>query len=158
MQLLDVIESNGNATSEVKRIFTIDTTGPTISNTFPSPGDIIGGVVPISAMVTDGSGVLASSVIAVIGDESGRPGVHAEARSPDRTGAYSTLFDTAQPHGLPAAAGDQPLHRLSDISFRAVDSVGNQSVLGYDFAVDNVAPISDLDPPQMRPTSGGGRI
>ena len=44
-QLLDVKESDGTATSEVFRTFVIDTTGPTITKTTPSPGEIVGGVV-----------------------------------------------------------------------------------------------------------------
>ncbi|HSY37941.1 MAG TPA: hypothetical protein VLA79_00395 [Polyangia bacterium] len=149
VQLLDAIESNGNATSEVKRIFTIDTTGPTISNTFPAPGDIIGGVVSISATVSDESGVLPSSVIAVIGDESGNPAFTLNLAL-DPTGAYSTLFDTANLTGCQPPPATSLCIVYPTISFRAVDLVGNQTTVGYDFAVDNVAPVADLDPPQMR--------
>ena len=28
--------------------------------------------------------------------------------------------------------------------------VGNETVVGYDFAVDNIAPVADLDPPNLR--------
>ena len=45
MQLLDVKESDGTATSEVLRTFVIDTTGPTITQRRPAPGEIVGGVV-----------------------------------------------------------------------------------------------------------------
>ena len=36
------------------------------------------------------------------------------------------------------------------VSFRAVDQVGNESVVGYGFSVDNIAPVADLDPPNLR--------
>ena len=147
VQLLDATESDGQTTSEVKRTFTIDTTGPTITNTFPGPGDIAGGVVLISATVSDPSGVLPSSVIAVIGDQAGNP-VFTLNLALDPTGAYSTLFDTANlTRCLPPPATSLCIV-YPTISFRAVDMVGNQTTVGYDFAVDNIAPIADLDPPR----------
>jgi hypothetical protein len=149
VQLLDATESDGQTTSEVKRTFTIDTTGPTIANTFPGPGDIAGGVVLISATVSDPSGVLPSSVIAVIGDEAGNP-VFTLNLALDPTGAYSTLFDTANLTGCQPPPATSLCIVYPTISFRAVDLVGNQTTVGYDFAVDNVAPVADLDPPQMR--------
>ena len=36
------------------------------------------------------------------------------------------------------------------ISFRAVDWWGTRPSLGYDVSVDNIAPVADLDPPQLR--------
>jgi hypothetical protein len=149
VQLLDVTESDGNATSEVKRTFTIDTTGPTFSKMFPAAGDIVGGVVPISATVSDESGVLASSVIAVIGDEAGNP-VFTLNLTLDPTGSYSTLFDTANLTGCQPSPATSLCIVYPTISFRAADLVGNQSVVGYDIAVDNIPPVADLDPPQMR--------
>ena len=149
VQLLDATESDGNATSEVKRTFTLDTTGPTFSNTFPAAGDIVGGVVPISATVSDESGVLASSVIAVIGDEAGNP-VFTLNLALDPTGSYSALFDTANLTRCQPPPATSLCIVYPTISFRAVDLVGNQTVLGYDIAVDNIPPVADLDPPQMR--------
>ncbi|HXT98999.1 MAG TPA: hypothetical protein VN853_22050 [Polyangia bacterium] len=148
-QLLDVTESDGSQTSEVKRLFVVDNTGPTITNTFPQPGDIVGGVVKVSATVSDDSGVLGSSVVAIIGDANGDP-LFTLVLQPDLTGAYSALFDSRD---LTAACDSNPSSLcivLPTVSFRATDAVGNETSLGYAFALDNVAPLADLDPPPMR--------
>jgi hypothetical protein len=148
-QLLDVKESDGTSTSEVQRIFIIDTTGPTISNTTPAPGIIVGGVVIVSAAVTDPSGVLDSSVVAIIGDDHGTP-VFTLQLEPQGGGVYGTLFDT---HNLtqckPAPSTDLCIV-YPTVSFRATDVAGNETSLGYAFAVDNIPPVSDLSPPKMR--------
>src|SRR5205814_8513429 len=142
-------ETNGTSTSEVQRIFVIDTTGPTIRATTPAPGIIVGGVVTVSATVTDPAGVLDSSVIAIIGDASGNP-VFSLQLQPQGGGVYSTLFET---HNLtqckPAPATDLCIV-YPTVSFRASDAAGNESSLGYEFAVDNIPPLSDLSPPKMR--------
>jgi hypothetical protein len=148
-QLLDVKETDGTATSEVQRTFVIDTAGPSITSTAPPAGPVIGGVVTVSATVTDPSGVLDSSVIAVIGDESGNP-LFTLQLAPQGGGVYSTLFDTrnlTQCYPPPSTA---LCIVYPTISFRASDSVGNQTSLGYDLSVDNIPPIADLDPPLMR--------
>jgi hypothetical protein len=148
-QLLDVKETNGTSTSEVQRIFVIDTTGPTISATTPAPGAIVGGVVIVSATVLDPAGVLDSSVTAIIGDANGNP-VFSLQLQPQGSGVYSTLFET---HNLtqckPAPATDLCIV-YPTVSFRASDAAGNESSLGYEFAVDNIPPLSDLSPPKMR--------
>ena len=36
------------------------------------------------------------------------------------------------------------------VSFRASDLVGNETVLGYEFTLDNVAPVSDMDSANVR--------
>ena len=149
VQLLDARESNANGASEVKRIFTVDNSGPTITNTFPQPGQIIGGVALISATIGDPSGVLPSSVIAIIGDQAGTP-VFTLNLALDPSGNYSTLFDTANLTGCKPPPATSLCIVYPTISFRAVDLLGNQTVLGYDIAVDNVAPVADLVPPQMR--------
>lgn len=148
-QLLDVKETNGTSTSEVQRIFVIDTVGPSITMTNPPTGPVIGGVVTVSATVMDPSGVIDSSVIAVIGDENGNP-VFTLQLAPQGGGVYSTLFDTRSlTQCKPPPATDLCIV-YPTISFRASDSVGNETSLGYDLAVDNIPPISDLDPPLMR--------
>jgi hypothetical protein len=152
-QLLDVKETEGNppsqVTSEVQRTFIIDTTGPSITATNPISEEIVGGVVTISATVMDPSGVLDSSVIAVIGDETGTPVFNLQLE-PQGSGVYSTLFDT---HNLtqckPPPATDLCIV-YPTISFRATDAAGNESSLGYEFMVDNIPPLSDLSPPKMR--------
>ncbi|HTB59329.1 MAG TPA: hypothetical protein VLC06_15755 [Polyangia bacterium] len=148
-QLLDVKETNGTANSEVFRTFIIDTTGPTITGTTPTPGEIVGGVVTISATITDPSGVLDSSVVAVIGDQQGNP-IFTLQLPPQGSGVYSILFDALNLTRCGPPPSTLPCIVFPTISFRASDSVGNETSLGYDFSVDNMPPLADLDPPQMR--------
>lgn len=148
-QLLDVKESNGTSTSEVQRVFVVDTVGPSITMTTPPPGAVVGGLVEISALITDESGVLDSSVFAIIGDEVGNPVFNLQLQ-PEGSGVYGVLFDTLNLTQCAPPPATSPCIVFPTISFRASDSVGNESSLGYDFSVDNVPPLSDLDPPQLR--------
>ncbi len=158
LQLLDVTESDGNATSEVKRTFVIDTAGPIISNTFPAPGDIVGGVVPISATVSDESGVLPSSVIAVIGDQAGNP-VFTLQLALDRPAVYSTLFDTANLTSCKPPPATRPLHRLSDdlVPRRRLGREPERGRLRLRRRQHRTGRRS-RSPPDARPAPGRGRI
>ena len=93
-QLLTVWATNANG-KRVERhlIFTIDKRGPQITQTTPTPGQILGNVIRISATVTDEAAVLDSSVIAVIGDDT-RPALFNVSLKPEGGGSYSVLFDT----------------------------------------------------------------
>jgi hypothetical protein len=146
-QLLDVKETANGATSEVLRIFVIDTQGPTITLTTPAPGVVVGGVQIISATITDESGVLDSSVEAVIGNQQGDP-IFTLQLMPQGSGIYATLFDTA--NLTPCVPGSGLCEVYPTVSFRASDTVGNESSLGYEFSIDNIPPVADLDPPPMR--------
>jgi hypothetical protein len=148
-QLLDVKESDGTATSEVFRTFVIDTAGPIIISTTPTPGEIIGGVVTISATITDESGVLDSSVMAVIGNQQGDP-IFTLQLQPQGGGVYSTLFDASNLTRCAPYPSMLPCIVYPTVSFRASDSVGNETSLGYELSVDNMPPLADLDPPKMR--------
>jgi hypothetical protein len=148
-QLLDVKESDGTGTSEVFRTFIIDTAGPTITNTMPTPGEMVGGVVAISATITDESGVLDSSVEAVIGDEHGNP-IFTLQLPPQGSGVYSILFDALNLTRCGPPPSTDPCIVYPTVSFRASDSVGNETSVGYEFTIDNIPPLADLDPPKMR--------
>ena len=148
-QLLDVKESDGTSTSEVFRTFIVDTTGPTITKTTPTPGAMVGGVVTISATITDDSGVLDSSVVAVIGDQQGNP-IFTLQLPPQGSGVYSILFDTLNLTQCGPPPSTAPCIVYPTVSFRASDSVGNETSVGYEFTVDNIPPLADLDPPLMR--------
>ena len=39
-----------------------------------------------------------------------------------------------------------------DLVPRVGPELGNETVVGYDFSVDNIAPVADLDPPNLRDT------
>jgi hypothetical protein len=148
-QLLDVKETDGTATSEVFRTFVIDTAGPTITNTTPAPGQMAGGVLTISATITDESGVLDSSVVAVIGDEQGNP-IFTLQLPPQGGGVYSILFDSLNLTRCGPPPSTDPCIVYPTVSFRASDAVGNETSVGYEFTVDNIPPVADLDPPKMR--------
>jgi hypothetical protein len=148
-QLLEVEENDGTTTSQVFRTFVIDTVGPTITKTTPTPGEIVGGVVTISATIADDSGVLDSSVVAVIGDQQGNP-IFTLQLPPQGSGVYSILFDALSLTRCGPPPSTAPCIVYPTVSFRASDSVGNQTSVGYDFSVDNMPPLADLDPPKMR--------
>lgn len=135
-QIITVTSTNGNGvTSLATRQFTIDNVGPTITNTLPATGDLIGKVITISATVADPAGVMDSSVVAVVANGDLQFQVNL-VKGTD--GTYQQLFDTTQ----------LPLYAIfPSISFRAQDVLGNQSSVGYLVSLDNTPPIMDLDPP-----------
>ncbi len=119
--------------------FVSDNTGPSITNTVPALGSMIGSVITISATVDDPAGVDASSVVAVVGNGDQNFEV---ALVVDRGWqVYSSLFDTTK---LPSYA------IFPTISFRARDVLGNESTVSYELSLDNTPPIIDLDPPYVR--------
>ncbi len=148
-QLFDVQATNNmGVKGEARVTFVIDTVGPTIAGTTPVTGDVVGGVVKISATIIDDSGVLDSSVVAVISDA--ETPVFELPLVAQGSGIYSVLFDTANLTACPEPPSTALCLVFPTISFRALDLVGNQTVVSYGFGVDNVAPVADLDPPQLR--------
>jgi hypothetical protein len=135
-QIVTVTATNGNGnTSIATSKFTIDNIGPTISNTVPATGVLIGKLISIEAKVDDPAGVMDSSVIAVVANGD----VHFEVNLVKGSdGIYRQLFDTTQ---LPSFA------IYPSVSFRAQDVLGNESSVGYLVSLDNTPPILDLDPP-----------
>jgi hypothetical protein len=151
-QLLTVAAVNANGKrTEVQLVFFIDNKGPSITDTHPRPGEIIGPVIVVSANINDPAGVLESSVIAVIGDETGTPLFELPLK-PRGGGVYSVLFDSARLTECEEWPSTSLCIVFPTVSFRASDLVGNETVVAYDFAVDNIAPIADLDPPNLRDT------
>ena len=150
-QLLAVWATNGNGKRiDLHIVFVIDEDGPTITATTPTPGEIVGDIVRISAVIDDPSGVLDSSVIAVVGDDT-RPALFNIQLKPDGLGVYSVLFDTRKLTNCPDPPSKNDLCIVyPTISFRASDELGNERTLAYNFAVDNIAPVADLDPPNLR--------
>jgi hypothetical protein len=150
-QLLTVSVSNINGRrTEKQLIFIIDNEGPMITNTEPVPGQIAAGIVMISATVNDNAGILDSSVIAVIADETGTP-LFELPMKPAGNGVYTVLFDSSRfVKCSDPPDRNKPCLVFPTVSFRAADLVGNETVLGYAFALDNVAPIADLDSANVR--------
>ncbi len=148
-QLLTVAVTNVNGRrTEVQLIFIIDNEGPTITSTLPVPGQVAAGIVLISAKVDDPAGILDSSVIAVIADETGTP-LFELPMKPAGGGVYTVLFDSSRFVKCPDPPA-RPCLVYPTVSFRASDLVGNETVLGYEFTLDNVAPISDMDSANVR--------
>jgi hypothetical protein len=149
-QLLSVAATNMNGKrTEAQLIFLIDDQGPVITGTTPVPGQIVGGIVDISAVVQDNAGVLDSSVVAIIGDETGTPLFELPLK-PRGAGSYGVLFDSARLTSCKDPPDPGPCILYPTVSFRASDEVGNERVVAYEFAVDNVSPLADLDPPPVR--------
>jgi len=149
-QLLDVKATNANgASADAQVVFKVDVTGPTITQTAPFSGQVVGGIIKIQATILDDAGVLDSSVVAVIANN--ETPIFELPLTADGSGIYSTLFDTANLTRCPdPPSTDNSCVVFPTISFRALDLVGNQTVVSYGFSVDNVAPIADLDPPVVR--------
>jgi hypothetical protein len=150
-QLVTVWATNANG-KRVERhiVFRIDEEGPAIVLTRPEPGEIVGDIMRISATVIDPAGVLDASVIAVIGDDT-QPALFNIQLKPDGAGTYSSFFDTRKL----TKCTDPPIRSevcvvYPTISFRASDELGNERAISYNFTVDNIAPVADLDPPRLR--------
>ncbi|HSS38066.1 MAG TPA: hypothetical protein VLT58_04795, partial [Polyangia bacterium] len=107
--------------------------------------------INISATLADDSGVLDSSVVAVISNQ--ETPIFELPLAAQGSGIYGVLFDTSNLTRCPEPPSSDLCVVFPNISFRAVDLVGNQSVVSYGFSVDNIAPVADLDPPMMRQRS-----
>ncbi|HXU82270.1 MAG TPA: hypothetical protein VN914_12795, partial [Polyangia bacterium] len=149
-QVLKVTATNVAGTrSESSVRFTIDNRGPEITATEPKEAVVVGGIIRIRAKVTDQSGVLGSSVTAVIGN---RQDVNfkVELKPEAETGFYSELFDTTRLTACKPPVGSSLCIIFPNLSFRASDRAGNESVLAYDISVDNQGPLLDLNPDPIR--------
>ncbi|MBN2575554.1 MAG: hypothetical protein JXP73_13400 [Deltaproteobacteria bacterium] len=126
--------ANGNVSLATRR-FTVDNEGPAITGTKPAMGELIGTLIPLQAQVTDPAGVMEGSVIAVVAHGDVEFKVKLDKGSGN---SYSQVFDTTQ----------LPVYTIfPSISFRAQDTLGNQSSVGYLVSLDNTPPTLDLDPP-----------
>lgn len=136
-QLLHVtVVNKDGAKTEVKRVFFIDNEGPLISVQEPVAGTLIGGLITISATISDEAGVLAESVKAVVGNELESRTVVLVAAPGSTT--YSAQFDTR----TLSSSFLWPV-----VSFRASDKLGNESHIDIEVGLDNGQPVVELDPP-----------
>ncbi len=145
-QILTVRAKNKNGTESVLvRKFVSDSKGPTFADALPQDGQLVGNVITISITAKDPAGVLPSSVVAVFANGPGSEytiPLRAPV-DPDPNAPYSAVFDTRL---LPF--GENAL--FPTLSFRASDSLGNESLLTNVVWLDNRPPLSELDPPDMR--------
>jgi hypothetical protein len=136
---LTITAPNERAPTAVTRTasvsFVADSTGPTISVASPDPGELVSGLVTLTATITDPAGIDPASVVATIA------GTHEFALQSTGGSTYAGVFDTRE-----LALGIV----FPTIIVRAKDSVGNQSAVGFLVALDNVGPIASLDPPRLR--------
>jgi len=114
---------------------------------------VVGRVIEVRAHVSDGAGVVDSSVIALIGDQT-TPQFKLTLL-PRGAGIYSASFDTAQLTRCGLLSGGLPRPGTycivyPTVSFRAADALGNETTVAYSFGVDNQPPLIDLDPPAVR--------
>ncbi len=138
-----------NTTSAIDVPFLVDDDGPTIAITEPTAGQIVGGVITITAIVDDLSGVAGQSVVAVVQDFDPKTQMNFQHVVPLSNGGlnmmasnvYSGTFDTGTLN---------PLFVYSHISVRAADVLGNQGNQSEEVILDLVPPSFDLDPPITR--------
>jgi len=159
-QLFDVSATNSDGNpgtrTEIKLVFVVDNAGPEITQTTPAPGAVVGGVVDIHAKIDDGAGLNESSLKVFIGDQ-----LDPEfqlALSARGNGIYGVLFDTRNLTVCKPPPDTGLCIVLPTLSFRAADQLGNETVLTYDFAVDNVPPVADLVPPPIRDSKIDGDL
>lgn len=147
-QIFTVSAKNANGTrTELRFVFVVDIKGPEITQTTPVPGQIVGGVIRISARVNDAAGVNESSVQALLGDKT-TPTFKIALTREGMSDTYSALFDTRL---FTACKLTSDLCNVRpSISFRAADLLGNDRVVAYEFALDNIPPIVDMMPPPVR--------
>ncbi|MES1205224.1 MAG: hypothetical protein ABUS79_04730 [Pseudomonadota bacterium] len=161
-QLLTVAAKNANGTRTVATTrFSVDEEGPTIDGTSPSPSDVVGRVIEVTAHMTDEAGIVDSSVIALIGDQTA-PQFKLNLLSRG-AGIYSAPFDTAQLTRCGLLSGGLPTpgtycNIYPTVSFRAADNLGNETTLSYAFGIDNQPPLLDLNPPEIRVTRRLGTL
>jgi hypothetical protein len=148
-QLFIVSAENGNgARTEVRFVFVVDNEGPVISQVLPTAGTVLPPIVEFSAVFTDDAGVNPDTVQVVISDMHLVQDYVVPLR-PDGTGAWSAFFDTHQFPLCKVNNNNDCLVRPT-LSFRGADMLGNASVLAFQVAVDNIPPIADLTPPEIR--------
>jgi hypothetical protein len=137
-QTLRVSAANTRATTAVTRVeevvFNVDNEGPTITIATPLAGELIAGIIPISATVVDPTGILPQSVVVTIA------GIHEVQMSSSGGDVYTGFFDTRILGPL----------IFPNIIVRAQDVNGNQSSAGYLVGLDNASPIATLDSPSLR--------
>jgi hypothetical protein len=145
-QVLTVRAQNKNGVQSVAvRKFVSDNKGPTITEASPKDGELIGNVITISAEIADPAAVLDSSVVAVFANGPGADyTIPLQAPPPGAPKpVYSALFDT---RNLPF--GENALSPT--LSFRASDTLGNESLVTNIVGMDNKPPLAEIDPPDVR--------
>lgn len=159
-QLFDVSAYNSDGTpgtrTELKLVFVVDNEGPTMPVTLPPPGAVVGGVIDISAAIEDDAGLNESSLQVLIGDK-----LDPQFKLPltaRGNGTYGVLFDTRNLTVCKPPPDTGLCIIYPTLSFRAADQLGNERIIAYNIAVDNVPPVADLVPPLIRDSKVDGEL
>ncbi|HEY2745196.1 MAG TPA: Ig-like domain-containing protein [Polyangia bacterium] len=129
-QLITVQATNSNNTkTSATKQFTVDNSGPDITINTPAAGSFVGGVVTISATITDLSDVNDSTVVAVFGGNLATS--VALTRTDPTKNDYTGVFDVR-------SLGRN--YVFPEFSVRADDTLGNHGELGEEIVVDNTPP------------------
>ena len=138
-QTLVIRAPNKRSSTPVTRVtsvvFTADSDGPIITIENPDPGDLVSGIVNVTANISDPAGV---DQLGVVGSVAGQLEFPLVSTGGD---TYQGFFDSRS-LGLGMV--------FPTIIIRAQDGVGNQSANGFVVGLDNVPPIASMDPPDIR--------
>ena len=121
-------------------VFRSDSQGPAITISSPALGDLVSGIVTVTADISDLSGVDATSVVATIAGAANQFELLPVAGT-----TFRGSFDTRL---LPGGQGFNIV--FPNIVVRARDTLGNQSSFGFIVTLDNTSPRISLDPPAIR--------
>ena len=136
-QMLIATMKNKNLTiGTATQTFFVDDKGPEFVSVSHSAGQIIGGTIKVFADIKDDAGILDSSVKCVIGKALNIRIIDLKATA--TKGRYEALFDAR-------LLGVHDLYTV--MSFRASDTLGNESHLGVTVILDNGPPVMEMDPP-----------
>ncbi|MBU1537411.1 hypothetical protein KKF84_18995, partial [Myxococcota bacterium] len=137
-QRLSFRATNGNGNTGAATLdFVVDNNGPTIVVETIEPGQLIGGIITVTAEIRDEAGVEASSTQAVIGNNSNNYVI--DLSLIEGTNSYTGSFDTSL---LPSN------FIWPSLQVFATDKLGNESSIAFEVALDNQPPILALDPPE----------
>ena len=133
IQIITATATNSAGTvAKAQRQFTVDNQGPDINITNPPAGSFVGGVVEITADITDESKVNDATAVAVFGGN---------VASVPLTRLKGDTF-----HGYFDVRSLGTSYVLPELSVRADDLLGNHAEQGQEIIVDNTRPFMTMDP------------
>ena len=138
------------ATRIVRVNFVVDNEAPIISIVEPVPGQLVGGIILVSAVVFDVNGVDPTSVVAVFGN-----GADALAAFPltqlGLTDTFEGAYDSRELVGVVEARYGSSIELVyPSLTVRARDVPGNDGAVGQIVGMDYTPPLVSLDPPRVR--------
>ncbi len=153
-------------TRTFREIFSVDNDPPTIVITAPAAGEIVGGIITVSATITDAHGVDPTNVKAVFGN--GPVDIAEFSLAHFMGDTYMGTYDARDlRHQVEMVGGTCPTDCMISaacpaaghaclqlvyptLSVRARDIAGNQGAQSEIVGMDYTPPTSSLDPPVLR--------